>query len=103
MTRTQIQLPNALYCQAKALAEKREISLAELVRRGIEYMIAVSASATAPDAKEWQLPKPVSLGGTDPFADPDWRVKLYLRGDVVAETPATDGSVAKTARKRRRK
>jgi hypothetical protein len=54
MTRTQIQLPDALYCQAKMLAEKREIPLAELVRRGIEYMIAVSAPDTAPDAKGWQ-------------------------------------------------
>ena len=47
-------MPDALYCQAKMLAEKREIPLAELVRRGIEYMIAVSAPDTAPDAKGWQ-------------------------------------------------
>jgi len=30
MTRTQIQLPNALYAQAKRIAERQEISLAEL-------------------------------------------------------------------------
>ena len=33
MNRTQIQLPDELYRSAKALAERKEISLAELVRR----------------------------------------------------------------------
>ena len=84
------------------LAEKREISLAELVRRGIEYMIAVSAPATAPDAKEWQLPKPMHLGKTDPFADPDWRVKLYMRDGVVVETPAAYGKPVRPVRRARR-
>ena len=41
MTRTQIQLPDALYAQAKRLAERQEMSLAELVRRGLEHMIRV--------------------------------------------------------------
>jgi len=35
MTRTQIQLPDALYAQAQRLAEREEMSLAELVRRGL--------------------------------------------------------------------
>ena len=102
MTRTQIQLPDALYFQAKMLAKKREISLAELVRRGIEYMIAVSAPTTAPDAKEWQLPKPMHLGKTDPFVDPDWRVKLHMRDGMVAETPATYGKPVRPVRRVRR-
>lgn len=78
MTRTQIQLPDALYRQAKAVAAAREISLAELVRNGLEYMLRVSAGAEAdPDA--WTLPEPAALGETDPFAEPDWRMRLHSR------------------------
>jgi hypothetical protein len=36
MTRTQIPLPDEVYQRAKRLTEQREISLAELVRRGNE-------------------------------------------------------------------
>ncbi|MFZ4394278.1 MAG: hypothetical protein ACOYOU_01470 [Kiritimatiellia bacterium] len=64
MPSTQIQLPDALYCQAKLLAEKREISLAD------------------------QLLEPMHLGKTDPFDDPDWRVNLYMPTGMVAETRA---------------
>ena len=79
MTRTQIQLPDDLYRRAKALAAAKEISLAELVRNGLEYMLNVSAppeSAT----KKWELPKPFDLGPrlVDPFADPNWRANLYM-------------------------
>lgn len=87
MTRTQIQMPDALYRRAKALAEAREISLAELVRSGVEYILRVSAPPSG--AKQpWTLPEPVGLGNADPFADPDWRMKLHVRG--VAETRAPD-------------
>lgn len=41
MIKTQIQLPDHLYRQAKAIAAQREWSLAEVVRRGIEHMAAV--------------------------------------------------------------
>ena len=40
MTRTQIQLPDELYQRAKAFAAEREISLAELTRRGLETFLA---------------------------------------------------------------
>ena len=92
MTRTQIQLPDALYDQAKCLAQAREISLAELARRGLEYMLAVSATAKLPETGEWQLPKPMHLGSHDPFADPDWRMKLHMREGQVAEAPAAYGA-----------
>ena len=39
MVRTQIQLPTKLYARAKQIAESREISLAELVRRGLESIL----------------------------------------------------------------
>jgi hypothetical protein len=61
MTRTQIQLPDDTFARAKKLCEAREISMAELARRGIEYILSVYSSET--DAKrEWQLPKPRNLG-----------------------------------------
>ena len=85
MTRTQIQLPDLLYKQAKRLAEVREISLAELVRNGLEYMLRVSAPIEDP-RKEWQLPVPRKLGPDDPFQDEQWRVNLYC-GHVPEKSP----------------
>lgn len=84
MTRTQIQLPDLLYKQAKQLAEVREISLAELVRNGLEYMLRVSAPIEEP-RKEWQLPTPRKLGTLDPFQDEHWRANLYC-GHVAEES-----------------
>ena len=71
MVRTQIQLPDALYSQAKRLAERQEMSLAELVRRGLEHMIR-AYRAGEDSTQEWRLPDPVALGE---FLAPvsDWR------------------------------
>ncbi len=82
MTRTQIQLPDALYRRVKTLAEAREVSLAELVRNGLEYILRVSAPPEAA-SEEWTLPEPLHLGAGDPFADPDWRANLHV--GLVAE------------------
>lgn len=76
MTRTQIQMPDALFRQAKALAKAREVSLAELVRNGLEYILRVSAPP-AEKYQEWTLPEPMRLGNSDPFDDPDWRMNLH--------------------------
>ena len=59
MVRTQIQLPDELFARAKKLCAAREISLAELARRGIEYTLSLYAPEADPD---WQLPTPRSLG-----------------------------------------
>ncbi|MGV3660941.1 MAG: antitoxin [Prosthecobacter sp.] len=61
MIRTQIQLPDEVFARAKKLCEAREISLAELARRGIEYILSVYAPDPVPQ-DEWQLPKPRNLG-----------------------------------------
>lgn len=61
MIRTQIQLPDEVFARAKKICEAREISLAELARRGIEYILTVY-SVPAEDQKEWQPPKPRRLG-----------------------------------------
>ncbi len=62
MTRTQIQLPDELYKRAKAFAAERELSLAEITRRGIELFLA-RFPQSEPESKKWQLPK-VNGGGS---------------------------------------
>lgn len=61
MTRTQIQLPDETYARAKKLCEAREIPLAELARRGIEYILSVY-SPESDKSREWHPPKPRKLG-----------------------------------------
>lgn len=61
MTRTQIQLPDDLYQRAKAFAAERELSLAEITRRGIELFLDRFPPLGAPQAP-WQLPK-IQSGG----------------------------------------
>ena len=60
MMRTQIQLPDDLYAEAKRLCEEREMSFAELARRGIEHMMNVLNAAKRNEA--WLPPTPQSLG-----------------------------------------
>jgi len=61
MTRTQIQLPDDVFAKAKKLCEAREISFAELARRGIEYILSVYAQEPG-SQDDWQPPKPRNLG-----------------------------------------
>ena len=71
MVKTQIQLPDTLYSEAKRIAREREISFAEVVRRGVEYVTRIYPPLDA-DAKAWRPPKPNRLGS---FQAPpkDWR------------------------------
>ena len=86
MTRTQIQLPDETFARAKKLCEAREISLAELARRGIEYILSVYSPE--PDAKrEWQPPKPRNLG---------W--KGLSHAEVKAEAQLTNTEIRLTRR-----
>ena len=76
MTRTQIQLPDDTFARAKKLCEAREISLAELARRGIEYILSVYTPE--PDAnREWQPPKPRRLGWKG-LSDAELKVEAQL-------------------------
>ena len=86
MTRTQIQLPDELYWRAKTLAGYKEVSLAELIRNGLEYIIRVSPVPSATSKAHWSLPEAIDLGGNDPFANPDWRCNLHM--ERVAEPGA---------------
>jgi len=67
MTKTQVQLPDDLYRRAKRLAGAREVSLAELVRNGSEYILSTH-TALAPPTEHWEPPRPHRLGwrGLDP-------------------------------------
>ena len=78
VTRTQIQLPDALHDQAKRLAASMEVSLTELVRRGLEHIIATHPLGRSVRGG-WRLDPPTAAGVLrDPFADPDWRVAVNL-------------------------
>jgi hypothetical protein len=68
MTRTQIQLPDELYQRAKRFAKRRELSLAEMTRRGLELFLArFPEAAPAPDS-EWTLPKGRAGGAKVPLS-----------------------------------
>ena len=90
MKRTQIQLPDTLFAMARGVAARKEISLAELVRRGLEYMVAVTPGTDK--AGEWVLPAAHALGSHDPFGDPDWREQLHTERLKVAEGRGTYGT-----------
>ena len=88
MTRTQLQLPDSLYGQAKTYADYREISMAEVFRNAIEmYMRVHLVDDHVLKAKaKWRPPVCRSTGlKCDPFADEDWREKLYLEREVDGE------------------
>lgn len=61
MTRTQIQLPDDLYRRAKEFAESREMSLAEVVRRGLEQFFAAYPPPEETE-REWKMPSSSRLG-----------------------------------------
>ena len=94
MKRTQIQLPDQLFAAARELARTKEISLAELVRRGLEYLLAVSPE-TRQRAGDWELPQPHALGSNDPFAVEGWRAQLHIAPRRVAEDRESYGSEEK--------
>jgi len=54
MIKTQITVPDELYNKAKEIAKNREWSLAEVFRRGLEYMARTHPIPVDQDA--WQIP-----------------------------------------------
>lgn len=74
MTRTQIQLPDELYRRAKEVAEAREVSLAELIRNGLELLLT---SIISPTAEQGVEPLPIVQLPFDESAEveyPEWSV-----------------------------
>jgi hypothetical protein len=78
MIRTQIQLPDELYQRAKAFAAERELSLAEIIRRGLELFLDRFPSSE-PQRVGWSLPK-IDGGGI--------KIPLESLRDLVADDEA---------------
>jgi len=77
MVKTQVQIPDHLYQEAKRIADEYEMSFAEVVRRGLERVIPAYPRRVG-GGEEWRLPL-LDLGlKVDPFAHPDWREQLDL-------------------------
>jgi hypothetical protein len=67
MIRTQIQLPDQVYARARRVAKAKEISLAELARRGIETILDQYPTPELIGA-EWTPPRVRSGGVKIPLA-----------------------------------
>jgi len=89
MTRTQIQLPDDVYDRARKVCKSREISLAELARRGLEYILSVYATPPGIGG-DWQPPKPRRLG---------WKGLSDREIKDQAQLTATEAALAHRRRK----
>ncbi len=90
MVRTQIQLPDSVYRRAKRLAEAKEISMAEAVRRGLELLLSQYPD---PDKtiRDWQLPAPRKLG---------WRGLSHADIKDIAQASETEIALSRRRSKR---
>jgi hypothetical protein len=62
MTRTQIQLPEPLFRRLRSIAQTRDVSVAELIRRGMELYAMTCPEVTAA-APSWTMPVLRGSGG----------------------------------------
>jgi hypothetical protein len=88
MIRTQIQLPDDVYERARKVCAAREISFAELSRRGLEYILSVYAPG--PANGEWLPPKPRRLG---------WKGLTDTQLKAQAQLTATEATLTGRRRK----
>ncbi|MBK9139069.1 MAG: antitoxin [Verrucomicrobia bacterium] len=89
MTRTQIQLPDDVYDRARKVCESREISFAELARRGLEYILSVYAPPLGASG-DWQPPRPRRLG---------WKGLSDAEIKEQAQLTATETTLARRRKK----
>jgi len=61
MIKTQVQIPDELFHRAKQLAEEKEWSFAEVVRRGLEQITQINPPGRRPSS-DWRLPKAAAMG-----------------------------------------
>ncbi len=85
MIRTQIQLPDEVFARAKKICEAREISFAELARRGIEYILTVY-SIPPEEQGDWQPPKPRRLGWKG-LSDAEIKVEAQMSNSELTQKP----------------
>lgn len=62
MTRTQIQLPKPLIGKLRRIAQVRDVSVAEVIRRGMEIYVQ-SCAEVATRAHPWTMPVLRGSGG----------------------------------------
>jgi hypothetical protein len=70
MIKTQVQIPDELYREAKRVAADYEMSFAEVVRRSLERTLP----AYPPKHAAWKAPEPLSLGMRGQIDDDEWRL-----------------------------
>ena len=87
MLRTQIQLPEPLLRQLKRIAEQRDWSVAELVRRGMEVYVQTCPEPVAKTG--WKMP--VLRGSGGHLVDP---ASVKAEADVMATRFAKRGQGA---------
>jgi hypothetical protein len=63
MVKTQVQIPDALFREAKRIASENEMSFAEVVRRGLEEII-LHHPPRRERAADWAPPAVFDLGET---------------------------------------
>lgn len=82
MTRTQIQFPDPLYQRLKAIAEERDWSLAEVMRKAAEHFVSRFPEPSGPRTA-WTFPT-LDCGGdflTDPAALQPEADAIFLRSN----------------------
>jgi hypothetical protein len=60
MVKTQVQIPDKLFAEAKRVAKEKEWSFAEVVRRGLEHITQTNPHRGR--AKNWKLMRGLPLG-----------------------------------------
>ncbi|MEN9665654.1 MAG: hypothetical protein RLZZ326_2017 [Planctomycetota bacterium] len=61
MVKTEVQIPDALYREAKRLADENEMTFAEVVRRGLEEIVRHYPPGRM-NRREWHLPESFDMG-----------------------------------------
>lgn len=77
MVRMQVQLPDELYTRAKSAGAAQGISLAELVRRGLE--LALDQNPVPGPAQAWSLPR-IEGAGFRGLSDNELRAQAQSPG-----------------------
>lgn len=87
MTKTQVQIPDHLYDEAKRIARDYEMSLAEVFRRGLERMLPYYPPRNTVPTKDkgWQLPAPQRRGAANLDAR---QLRDLAREDELPSVPA---------------
>ena len=61
MVKTQVQIPDYLFREAKRMAEESEMSFAHVVRLGLEMVLKTRPAGRQPGS-QWQMPKGKNMG-----------------------------------------